>query len=548
MPYQPAIHIFSKPNCQFCSRAKSMLQEEGLDYIEHDVEESAAMAAASIYYSGSASVPQIFVGQQHINGAEDLEALQHAGLLDSLIDSAHGDIPLAPDMVEQWAAGGKDFTLAQALDKVDISEWLDDQEVLIVSHFYKGLFGFTPISYLYLGIWPEAYKSCALSNVISTMPLLLGHYGMEGTFGLTYAASSTQGCAYCTVHTAATTGVEQTGFIKSLQAARAGSPGHDNPFGELEVAMVEMVEQATLNKVTDEQVRKVSALAKDSSRDPQLVIEHVGMSAEIMGLLNIFNDLLNVEIEGDMAALAEEELGLGRGRHATTDGDPDDLNFELPEPTLTIEDALAARLERVSDWQNLATRELGYVPGWLSDWPEALRPLFTGAYTELMVDSEISAELKHLMARTSAIAKGHEAVAASAAISAHHVAEDKKKAIDRIRHCFAAATDQSESDLFEPAEKLALRLAWLSAQTPIVTPARFIKPLIVHFSQRQIVELCVACGMACTVQRMAAAMQLHIGEDEAAFCGAYGIETNGLLLRYPAINARSQDLPLISRK
>ena len=533
MSSQPAIHVFSKFDCNFCTRAKAVLQKEGLEYVEHDVEQSAAIDAASRYYSGTVSVPQIFVGGQHINGAEDLEALQQAGLLAPLIGKVEGELSLEPMLEEQWAAGAADLTLAEYLDKFNVTETLDDQETLLISRFYKGMFGFTPISYLYLGHWLEAYKACALSNVMATFPLLAMGFGPEITFGLTYAASSAQGCAYCTVHTAATTGIEQTGFIKALRDARAGSPGPDNPFGELQLAMVELTEQATLNTVDNKLIEKVEALASDSGRDPRQVIEGAALGAGIMGLLNVFNDLLNVELEGDMAALAAEELGLESGRHATTEADPNDLDFELPPSELTIETALAARREQVSDWQGLAHKELGHVPDWLTKWPEALRALFAGVYVELMAESEITAELKHLMARTFAIAKGHEALAASAAVSAHHVGEDKDKALERIRHCFAAATGQPDEDLFHSAEKAALRLSWLSAQIPIVTQAQFVKPVVEHFSQRQIVELCVACGMACSVQRMAAALQVNLGSDEESFCRENRIETDVLKLRYP---------------
>lgn len=537
MREKSVIHVFSKSNCNFCTRAKHVLKQAGLSYIEHDVEQSSAMAAASTYYSGRLTVPQVFIGNQHINGAEDLEALHAAGSLQTLVAQAEGELVLDPSLEETWVKGAEDFTLAEHLDKVDISKLIDDQEILLISHFYKGLFGFTPITYLYLGIWPEAFKACALNNVISTMPMLAGKYGFEGTFALTYAASSAQGCAYCTVHTAATTGVEQTGFIKSMEEARAGTPGPDNLFGELEVAMFDLVQQATLNKVTQDQLQKVRELAQAASKDPEEAVEGAGLSAQIMGLLNIFNDILNVELEGGMAALAEQELGLTSERHATTDSDPDDLNFELPEPELTVEDALVQRAEQVGDWSALAYEALGYVPEWLSNWPEMVRPLFTGAYTELMAESDVSAELKQLMARTSAIAKGHEALAASSAISAHHAAADKENAVERIQKCFEVATGQSDSAIFSPAEKLALRLAWLSAQTPIATPAQFVEPLFEHFSQRQIVELSVACGMACTVQRMAAAMQLKIGADEAAFCKQHGIPTDGLTLKYPVTGA-----------
>lgn len=533
MTSQSSIHVFSKPDCNFCARAKAVLQEEGLDYIEHDVAASAAMANASQYYSGSVSVPQIFVGSQHINGAEDLEALQQAGLLSLVVDQAEGELALDPALAEKWVAGSSDFTLAEHLDHVDISKQLEDPEVLLISHFYKGMFGFTPISYLYLGQWMEAYKACALSSVMAKFPLLAMGFGPETTFGLTYTASSTQGCAYCTVHTAATTGVEQTGFIKALQDARAGSPGPDNPYGDLQLAMVELTERATLNTVDDKLVERVKALAEDAGRDPRQAIEAAALGAEIMGLLNVFNDLLNVELEGGMAALAAQELGLEGERHAVTEADPDDLDFELPESVLTIETGLAARREKVSDWQGLAKEGLGHIPIWLTEWPEVVRPLFAGVYAELMGASEVSAELKHLMARIFAIAKGHEVLAASAAFSAHHVAEDKGRALERIRNCFPVAAGQTDTDLFDAAEKAALRLAWVSAQIPIVTQTQFAAPVLEHFSQRQIVELCVACGLACSVQRMASALQVNLCGEEEAFCRENGIETDTLKLRYP---------------
>ena len=303
--------------------------------------------------------------------------------------------------------------------------------------------------------------------------------------------------------------------------------------------MVELAEQVTRNAVCGDQLQKVRELSKANAADPQTIIEGVGLGAEIMALLNVFNDLVNVEIEGDMAALAERELGLDVGRHSTTGRDPDDLNFTLPEPELTVELALAARRERARDWRGIAQQHLGYVPAWLEGWPSALRSLFAGMYTELMSEGEISAELKHLMARVSAIAKGHPALAASAAMSAHHVATDKTAALRRIRQCYVAAAGRGETTYFAPEERLALRLAWLSAQVPIVTPAQFVKPLTEQYSQRAIVELCVACGMACAVQRMSAALQVGLGSEEAAFCAQHAIETDGLVLKYPSARPSS---------
>ena len=85
------------------------------------------------------------------------------------------------------------------------------------------------------------------------------------------------------------------------------------------------------------------------------------MGGHIMGILNIFNDLLNVDIEGDLAKLAVEELGIEGGRHGASESNPDKLMLlDLPEPEISLEDALAARSERGSDWQNLARQALGY--------------------------------------------------------------------------------------------------------------------------------------------------------------------------------------------
>lgn len=535
MANQPTIHVFSKSNCGYCDRAKRLLQSEGLDFVEHKTDTSPAMNAASRFFSGRISVPQIFIGDQHVNGAEDLEALHAAGLLKPLLASAKGELQLDEGDAQKWEEGAEDFTLATVLDKVDLTKKLDDPENLLILHFYKGFFGFSPLSYLYMAIWPEAYKSCALSNVIATVPVLMMQLGQQVVDGVTYTASFAQGCAYCTVHTVAKDGTDQTDGIKALHAARDGNFAPDNPYGEFEVAMIELAEQATLNEVTSEQVGKLKSLAEQNERDPQQILEAVGLGAEIMALLNVFNDLVNVEIEGEMAGLAFEELGLDSGRHAVADGNPDDLSFELPETELTVETALEARREKVEDWQSLATQELGYIPVWLNAWPLALRGLFAGMYTELMADNKISAELKHLMARVAAIAKGHAAAAASAAVSAHHVAKDKSTALERIREAYGAATDQTQTDLFDAGEKLALRFAWLSAQTPIITPTRFAKPIAENFSQEEIVELSVACGMACAVQRMSAALQIELGADEAQFCREHGIETDIVRLKYPAL-------------
>ncbi|MEQ8957521.1 MAG: glutaredoxin domain-containing protein [Coleofasciculus sp. C2-GNP5-27] len=68
------ITLFTKPNCNYCARAKAVLKQMSIhDYQEYDITANSRHADAAVYFSGSATVPQIFIGDYHINGAEDLE-------------------------------------------------------------------------------------------------------------------------------------------------------------------------------------------------------------------------------------------------------------------------------------------------------------------------------------------------------------------------------------------------------------------------------------------------------------------------------------------
>ena len=146
-----------------------------------------------------------------------------------MLAAASGELSLDTSQEPDWRAGAADFTLSDALDTVDLTAHLDDPENLLILHFYKAFFGFTPLSYAYLAIWPAAYKACALSNVIATAPVLMAQIGKQAMDGVTYAASAAQGCTYCMVHTTAKDGIEQTHAIQSLRRARAGEPGPGNP-------------------------------------------------------------------------------------------------------------------------------------------------------------------------------------------------------------------------------------------------------------------------------------------------------------------------------
>jgi glutaredoxin 3 len=82
----PQITVYSGPNCPFCDRAKLLLKKKGANFQEFNVRADADKLAEMMQKSGGKrSIPQIFVGNQHIGGCDDLYALDSAGKLDALL-------------------------------------------------------------------------------------------------------------------------------------------------------------------------------------------------------------------------------------------------------------------------------------------------------------------------------------------------------------------------------------------------------------------------------------------------------------------------------
>ena len=82
----PPVTIYTKWTCGFCARAKALLDRKGVDYIEHDISMDAAKREEMRDRAPNArTVPQIFVGETHVGGSDDLAALDRAGKLDSLL-------------------------------------------------------------------------------------------------------------------------------------------------------------------------------------------------------------------------------------------------------------------------------------------------------------------------------------------------------------------------------------------------------------------------------------------------------------------------------
>jgi glutaredoxin 3 len=83
------VTIYTKPYCPYCVRAIDLLERKGVDFTEIDAafdpEKRQEMMRRA---NGRATFPQIFVGDQHIGGCDDMVALDRAGKLDPLLQAA----------------------------------------------------------------------------------------------------------------------------------------------------------------------------------------------------------------------------------------------------------------------------------------------------------------------------------------------------------------------------------------------------------------------------------------------------------------------------
>ncbi|HIB55881.1 MAG: Glutaredoxin-3 [Alphaproteobacteria bacterium MarineAlpha9_Bin5] len=82
------VTIYSTMLCPFCWRAKRLLDLKGFDYEEIDIMETPGRRPEMVRLAGGQStVPQIFIGDRHIGGFNELAALDKASELDSLVNA-----------------------------------------------------------------------------------------------------------------------------------------------------------------------------------------------------------------------------------------------------------------------------------------------------------------------------------------------------------------------------------------------------------------------------------------------------------------------------
>ena len=82
--------MYTKAMCPYCAMAKQLLRLKGRDWMEVDVTADPARQEEMIDRSGRRTVPQIFIGETHVGGYDELAALERGGGLDSLLEPESG--------------------------------------------------------------------------------------------------------------------------------------------------------------------------------------------------------------------------------------------------------------------------------------------------------------------------------------------------------------------------------------------------------------------------------------------------------------------------
>lgn len=82
----PKVDIYTKFTCGYCARAKRLLESKGVAFNEYDITMGGPKKAEMLQRAPDArTVPQIFIGDVHVGGSDDLAALDRDGKLDALL-------------------------------------------------------------------------------------------------------------------------------------------------------------------------------------------------------------------------------------------------------------------------------------------------------------------------------------------------------------------------------------------------------------------------------------------------------------------------------
>jgi len=79
------VRIFTTRMCPFCIMARELLEQKGIDFEDIPLDGDAERRRRLAEETGQRTVPQIFIGNVHVGGYDELAALEHGGRLDQLL-------------------------------------------------------------------------------------------------------------------------------------------------------------------------------------------------------------------------------------------------------------------------------------------------------------------------------------------------------------------------------------------------------------------------------------------------------------------------------
>ena len=85
MSDDPKVVLYGNEACPYCGAARMLLKKKGVSYKDISITADQSLRQEMIERSGRTSVPQIFIGETHVGGFDDLYALDKSGELDTLL-------------------------------------------------------------------------------------------------------------------------------------------------------------------------------------------------------------------------------------------------------------------------------------------------------------------------------------------------------------------------------------------------------------------------------------------------------------------------------
>ena len=81
------VTIYTTPYCPYCHAAKALLKKKGVAFDEIDVQDAGTRQQMMLRANGRRTVPQIFIGDTHVGGSDDIHELDRRGQLDPLLSA-----------------------------------------------------------------------------------------------------------------------------------------------------------------------------------------------------------------------------------------------------------------------------------------------------------------------------------------------------------------------------------------------------------------------------------------------------------------------------